>query len=57
MELVPVPAIGGLVNLVFEAQSLGQCIQDIYGEAFVALGLPKDVLSHHHKRLFLGTRE
>lgn len=55
MELVTVPAIGGLVNLIFEAQSLGQCIQDIDGEPFVALGLSKDVLSHHHKRLFLRT--
>lgn len=57
MELVTIPAVGGLVNLIFEAQSLGQCIQDIYGEPFVALGLSKDVLSHHHERLFLGTTE
>lgn len=57
MELVTVPAIRDLINLIFEAQSLGQCIQDIYGEPFVALGLPKDVLSHHHKRLFLRTTE
>lgn len=57
MELVAVPAIGGLVNLIFEAQSLGQRIQDIYGEPFIALGLSKDVLSHHHERLFLRTTE
>lgn len=57
MELVTVPAIRGLVNLIFEAQSLGEGVQDVYGEPFVALGLSKDVLSHHHKRLFLRTTE
>lgn len=57
MELVTVPAIRGLVNLIFEAQSLGQCIQNIDGEPFIALGLSKNVLSHHHKRFFLRTTE
>jgi hypothetical protein len=57
MELVTIPAIRGLVNLILEAQSLGQCIQHIYGEPLVAFGLSKNVLSHHHKRLFLRTIE
>lgn len=53
-----------LVDLIFEAQTLGQGVQNIDGEAFVPLGLTQDVLGHHDEwillrnknRLFRGTQ-
>lgn len=42
-----------LVNLVLEAQDLGQCVQNVNGEAFVPLGLPQDVFGNHDERILL----
>lgn len=42
-----------LVDLVFEAQDLGQRVQHVDGEAFVPLGLPQDVVCHHDEGILL----
>lgn len=42
-----------LVDLVLEAQDLGEGVQDVDGEAFVPLGLPQDVFCHHDERILL----
>lgn len=52
-QLRAVLAVGHLVDLILEAQNLGQRIQNIDGEAFVAFRLAKDVLSYHHKGILL----
>lgn len=53
LELLSIFAIRSLIYLIFEAQILGKCIQDINGKSFISLWLPKYVLCHHHKRFFL----
>lgn len=42
-----------LVDLVLEAQDLGQCVQNVNGEALVPLGLPQDVFGNHDERILL----
>lgn len=42
-----------LVDLVLEAQDLGQCVQHVNGEAFIPLGLPQDVFGNHDERILL----
>lgn len=42
-----------LVYLVFEAQDLGEGVQDVDGESFISLGLPEDVLCHHDEGILL----
>ena len=50
-------AVRDLVDVVLEAQRLGQGVQHVDGEALVPLGLAQDVLRHHDERLLLFTME
>lgn len=49
----PEKTTADLVDLIFEAQDLGEGVQHVDGEAFIPLRLSQDVLRHHDERIFL----
>lgn len=46
-----------LVDLILEAQTLGQGVQNIDGEALVPLGLAQYVLRHHDEWILLQEQQ
>lgn len=49
--------IRGNVDLIFEAQIVGQSVQHVDGVTLVFLWFSQDILRHHHKRLLLEGKE